>query len=109
MNLTQAARVLNINPRTLHLAVERGQIEARHSLPDGPWVINRRALQTSAAADLVQRGKQSALFRAVTTCGVRLQGPQIGVWSLDKKLLTRSSSYKPFWISDRDSVWHCNR
>jgi hypothetical protein len=42
MNLTQAARVLNINPRTLRLAVERGQIEARHPLPDGPWVINRR-------------------------------------------------------------------
>jgi hypothetical protein len=59
MNLTQAARVLNINPRTLRLAVERGQIEARHPLPDGPWVINRRALQMSAAADLVQRGKRT--------------------------------------------------
>jgi hypothetical protein len=59
MNLTQAARVLNINPRTLRLAVERGQIEARHPLPDRPWVINRHALQTSAAADLVQRGKRT--------------------------------------------------
>jgi hypothetical protein len=59
MNLTQAARVLNVNPRTLRLAMERGQIEARHPLPDGPWVINRRALQTSAAADLVQRGKRT--------------------------------------------------
>lgn len=59
MNLTQAARVLNINPRTLRFAVERGQIEARHPLPDGPWVINRRALQTSAAADLVQRRKRT--------------------------------------------------
>src|SRR5262249_47996375 len=59
MNLTQAARVLNINPRTLRLAVERGQIEAHHQLPDGPWVINRRALQTSAAADLSQRGKRT--------------------------------------------------
>jgi DNA invertase Pin-like site-specific DNA recombinase len=59
MNLTQAAHVLNINPRTLRIAVERGQIEARHPLPDGPWVINRRALQTSAAADLVQRGNRT--------------------------------------------------
>jgi hypothetical protein len=59
MNLTQAARVLNVNPRTLRLAVERGQIEARHPLPDGPWVINRGALKTSAAVDLVQRGKRT--------------------------------------------------
>jgi hypothetical protein len=59
MNLTQAARVLNIDPRTLRLAVERSQIEARHPLPDGPWVVNRRALQTSAAADLGQRGKRT--------------------------------------------------
>jgi hypothetical protein len=53
MNLTQAARVQNINPRTLRLAVERGQIEAR--------VINRRALQlqTSAAVNLVQRSKRT--------------------------------------------------
>jgi hypothetical protein len=59
MNLTQAARVLNINPRTLRLAAERGQIEARHPLPDGPWVVNQRALQTPAAADLVQRSKRT--------------------------------------------------
>jgi hypothetical protein len=63
MNLTQAAHVLNINARTLRLAVERGQIEARHPVPDGPWVINRRALQTSAAAHLVERGKRTAAIR----------------------------------------------
>jgi hypothetical protein len=70
VNLTQAARILNLSPKTLRLAVERGEIEARHPLPDGPWVISRCALQTQAAADLVQR----------VTCGKRTaaipDGPQ---------------------------------
>jgi hypothetical protein len=63
VHLTQAAQILNISPRTSRLAMERGEIEARHPLPDGPWVIHRRALQTQAAADLVQRvvcGKRAA-------------------------------------------------
>jgi hypothetical protein len=63
VNLTQAAHILNLSPKTLRLAVERGEIEARRSLPDGPWVINRCALQTQAAAHLIQRvtcGKQAA-------------------------------------------------
>src|SRR5215467_8868798 len=37
VNLTQAAHILNLSPKTLRLAVERGEIEARHPLPDGPW------------------------------------------------------------------------
>ncbi len=36
MNLTQAAQSIGINPRTLRLAVERGEIHADHPLPDGP-------------------------------------------------------------------------
>src|SRR5215510_13481917 len=55
MNLTEAAHVLAINPRTLRLAVERGAIEADHPLADGPWVFKRSVLQTPAAAALVAR------------------------------------------------------
>ena len=55
MNLTEAARVLGISPRTLRLAVERGEIEAAHPLPDGPWVFDRQALEAPAAAALVAR------------------------------------------------------
>jgi hypothetical protein len=55
MNLTEAAHVLGINPRTLRLAVERGAIEADHPLADGPWVFKRSVLQTPAAAALVAR------------------------------------------------------
>ena len=55
MNLNEAARVLGISPRTLRLAVERGEIEAAHPLPDGPWVFQRQALEAPAAAALVAR------------------------------------------------------
>jgi DNA invertase Pin-like site-specific DNA recombinase len=55
MNLNQAACVLGLSPKTLRLAVERGEIDAAHPLPDGPWVFQRTALDTSAAAALVAR------------------------------------------------------
>jgi DNA invertase Pin-like site-specific DNA recombinase len=55
MNLTDAAQVLGITPRTLRLAVERGELAAEHPLPDGPWVFNRQTLQEKAAVELVAR------------------------------------------------------
>jgi len=55
MNLTEAAAVLGISPRTLRLAVERGEIQANHPMADGPWVFHRQALETEAAATLVAR------------------------------------------------------
>jgi hypothetical protein len=39
MNLTEAAKTLGVSPRTLRLAVERGEIEAEHPLDDGPWIL----------------------------------------------------------------------
>jgi hypothetical protein len=55
MNLTEAAHFLGISARTLRLAVDRGEIEAEHPLTDGPWVLNRRGLETEAAIALVAR------------------------------------------------------
>jgi DNA invertase Pin-like site-specific DNA recombinase len=55
MNLTEAATFLGISARTLRLAVERGEIAAEHPLADGPWIFNRRALETEAASNLVTR------------------------------------------------------
>jgi len=57
MNQTQAAAFLGISSGALRLAVARGEIEAQHPLPDGPWVFNRCALQTPAASELVRRIK----------------------------------------------------
>jgi len=67
MTLTQAAAFLGIGPRTLRLAVERGEIEGAHPLPNGPWVLNRRALETDAAAQLVSRVHQRQKGGAVST------------------------------------------
>jgi DNA invertase Pin-like site-specific DNA recombinase len=57
MNLTQAARFIGVSARTLRLAVERGELEAEHPLPDGPWIFNRRALTSDAIAALSLRAQ----------------------------------------------------
>ena len=58
LSLTEAAAHLCVTGITLRLAIERGEIEAEHPLPDGPWVLNRRALKTVASAQLVERGRR---------------------------------------------------
>ncbi len=57
MNLTQAAAFLGVSQRTLRLAADRGKIEAKHPLADGPWLFNRSALQTEAADEVVERAR----------------------------------------------------
>lgn len=49
LNLTQAAKLVGIAPRTLRLAAERHDVEAVHPLPDGPWLFRREALIGTAA------------------------------------------------------------
>lgn len=55
MNLTDAAALLGVSPRTLRLAIDRGDISADHPFADGPWVISRGALQGEAAQALMRR------------------------------------------------------
>ena len=57
LNLTQAARQIGVSARTLRLAVEHGEINAEHPLPDGPWIFNRGDLQTEKAALVVARAR----------------------------------------------------
>lgn len=65
LNLSRAAAFLGISARTLRLAIERGEIKAEHPLPDGPWVVEQRALQTSTADNVVQRARQARRTPAV--------------------------------------------
>ena len=65
MNLTEAAKLLGVSSRTLRLAAERGEIEAQHPLAVGPWVFSRSALQTPAAAGLVERIRRAHRHPAV--------------------------------------------
>jgi DNA invertase Pin-like site-specific DNA recombinase len=57
MNLTEAAEFIGLSPRTLRLAVERGEIAAEHPLSVGPWIFNRDTLNTQAVGDLVARAR----------------------------------------------------
>jgi DNA invertase Pin-like site-specific DNA recombinase len=58
INLTEAARFLRIAPKTLRIAVERGEIAADHPLPDGPWIFKRTDLQTGMAAAIGARARE---------------------------------------------------
>jgi hypothetical protein len=41
----------------LRLAVERGEVEAEHPLPDGPWIFNRKALEANAVMQIAARAR----------------------------------------------------
>lgn len=69
MNLTQAAKLLGVSPRTLRLAVEHGEVIAEHPLSDGPWVLKRQDLQTQKAMAVTQRAKQRGRTPAIPNPG----------------------------------------
>jgi len=68
MNLTDAATFLDVSPRTLRLAIDRGAIPADHPFGDGPWVISRDLLGGESAQALKQRVSQGARRPAVPDC-----------------------------------------
>jgi DNA invertase Pin-like site-specific DNA recombinase len=64
LNLSNAAKLLQIAPKTLRLAAEAGEIEAIHPLPDGPWIFARTALTTSAARSITERARKNPRYPA---------------------------------------------
>ena len=62
LNLSKAARLLGITPKTLRIAAESGEIEALHPLPEGPWIFSRSALTGSEAQKIVIRARTSASY-----------------------------------------------
>jgi len=65
INLSKAADYLGISPRTLRLAVERDEIEGEHPLSDGPWLFNRKNLETENAKTVVERAKRRSSKAAI--------------------------------------------
>lgn len=55
LNLNQAAAVVGVAPRTLRLAAQRGDVQARHPLEDGPWLFRRADLESPGVQELVLR------------------------------------------------------
>jgi DNA invertase Pin-like site-specific DNA recombinase len=64
LNLSDAARVLKIASKTLRLAAEAGEIEARHPLSDGPWIFARAELLTDAAKSIAERARRNTRYPA---------------------------------------------
>jgi DNA invertase Pin-like site-specific DNA recombinase len=64
LNLSRAARLLKITPKTLRLAAEAGEIEAVHPLPDGPWIFSRASLTDTAAQTIAERARQNPKYPA---------------------------------------------
>lgn len=62
LNLSKAARLLGIAPKTLRLAVERGEIDVVHPLPEGPWIFSRASLGEPAAQRIAHRARQSPRY-----------------------------------------------
>ena len=52
LNLGEAAALVGVASRTLRLAVERGQIAARHPLAEGPWIFSRAELESPASRQI---------------------------------------------------------
>jgi len=65
MNLTDAAALLDVSPRTLRLAIDHGDIPADHPFADGPWIISRDVLGGESAQSLKRRVSQGARRPAV--------------------------------------------
>jgi excisionase family DNA binding protein len=78
MNLTQAAAYTGVSGKTLRRAVVRGEIEAHHPLPDGPWILKREDLDAPGARNVINRApkrqdtptglapNQRSLFTSIT-------------------------------------------
>jgi hypothetical protein len=62
LNLSNAARLLHVAPKTLRLAAEAREIEAMHPLSDGPWIFNRCALATSPARAIAERAHKNPKY-----------------------------------------------
>jgi DNA invertase Pin-like site-specific DNA recombinase len=77
LNLSNAAKLLQIAPKTLRLAAQAGEIEAIHPLPDGPWIFARTALTTSAARSITERTRQNPRYPAGSHPGQQSLFPSI--------------------------------
>jgi DNA invertase Pin-like site-specific DNA recombinase len=64
LNLSKAAKLLKIAPKTLRMAAEAGEIEATHPLSDGPWIYARAALITAAARCITERARLNPKYPA---------------------------------------------
>ncbi len=66
LNLSEAAAIVGVAPRTLRLAAERGEVDARHPLEDGPWIFSRAEIEGPIARGLAARAKGNPKYPTVS-------------------------------------------
>jgi hypothetical protein len=62
LNLSDAAKLLKITPKTLRLAAEAGTIDGCHPLPDGPWIFARAVLASPSAQTVTERARRNPKY-----------------------------------------------
>lgn len=68
MNLTEASEYMGVSGLPLRKAVQRGELEAIHPLPDGPWIFNCQDLDTPEAKVVAETIKQRRKPPAKRNC-----------------------------------------
>src|SRR3954465_11413401 len=63
LNLSDAAKLLKVAPKTLRLAAEAGTIDGCHPLPDGPWIFARAVLASPSAQIITERARRNPKYR----------------------------------------------
>lgn len=64
INLSEAARLLGTTRNTLREAIEHGDIAAERPIACGPWILNRRSLQSEGARRLMERVRSGPKYAA---------------------------------------------
>jgi len=64
LNLTRAAALLQVTPKTLRRVAENGEIDAVHPLADGPWIFS----QTTPIG--IQLARRTTLCRQLSVGGI---------------------------------------
>src|SRR3954447_2697997 len=62
LNLSDAAKLLKVAPKTLRLAAEAGTIDGCHPLPDGPWIFARAVLASPSAQTITERARRNPKY-----------------------------------------------
>ncbi len=64
LNLNRAAAAVGVAARTLRLAAERGEINAKHPLEGGPWLFQRADLEGPAAQSVPKATQDTPRYRS---------------------------------------------
>ena len=65
LNLSRAAAIAGVAPRTLRLAAERGDLKAVHPLAEEPWVFSRADLDNPDLLSFAQQASERRKHPAV--------------------------------------------